>query len=285
MKWSKRREAARAVLAGGECVYPASVHDPITGRIAQEIGFELGMFSGSIASLTVLAAPDLITLTLTEFAEQARRINRACTLPLVVDADHGYGNALNVMRTVEELEIAGVAALSLEDTELPRPYGAPRPRLIPLEEGVAKIKAGLAARVDPGLAILARTGACSVTGLEDALVRARAYCATGADGLFLTGVTTRAELDALAEVATLPLILGTLSPAIAERGYLASRGVRVALQGHLPIQAAMAAVHATLRALRDGTPPSQVTGLPAPALSRMASREAEHASWTEMFLG
>jgi len=285
MKWSKQREAARAVLQGSACIHPASVHDPITGRIAEEIGFELGMFAGSIASLTVLAAPDLITLTLTEFAEQALRINRACTLPLVVDADHGYGNALNVMRTVEELEIAGVAALSLEDTELPRPYGAAKPRLISLEEGVAKVRAGLAARVDPVLAILARTGACSITGLEDARARARAYCATGADGLFLTGVTTRAELDALAEVATLPLILGTLSPAIADRDYLASRGVRIALQGHLPIQAAIAAVHATLRALRDGTPPAEVPGMPPTALSRMAAREAEHAAWTKAFLG
>lgn len=285
MKWSKRREAARAVLAGSACIHPASVHDPLTGRIAEEIGFELGMFAGSIASLTVLAAPDLITLTLTEFAEQALRINRACTLPLVVDADHGYGNALNVMRTVEELEVAGVSALSLEDTELPRPYGAPKPRLISLEEGVAKVKAGLTARVDPSLMVFARTGACNITGLADALVRARAYCATGADGLFLTGVTTREELDALAEVATLPLILGTLSPAIADRDYLASRGVRVALQGHLPIQAAMAAVYATLRALRDGTPPAQVAGIAPPALSRMASREAEHATWTDRFLG
>ena len=275
---------ARAVLAGSACIHPASVHDPITGRIAQEIGFELGMFAGSIASLTVLAAPDLITLTLTEFAEQALRINRACSLPLLVDADHGYGNALNVMRTVEELEIAGVAGLSLEDTELPRPYGAARPRLVSLEEGVAKVKAGIAARVDPGLAILARTGACSITGLEDALVRARAYCGTGADGLFLTGVTTRAELDALAGVATLPLILGTLSPAIADRDYLASRGVRVALQGHLPIQAAIAAVHATLRALRDGVAPVDIGGLPPAALSASASREAEHADWTARFL-
>ena len=121
MKWQKRREAARAVLAGSACIHPASVHDPLTGRIAESLGFELGMFAGSIASLTVLAAPDLITLTLTEFAEQALRINRACTLPLVVDADHGYGNALNVMRTVEELEVAGVSAMSIEDTELPRP--------------------------------------------------------------------------------------------------------------------------------------------------------------------
>jgi oxaloacetate decarboxylase len=285
MKWSKRREAARAVLAGSACIHPASVHDPITGRIAQEIGFELGMFAGSIASLTVLAAPDLITLTLTEFAEQALRINRACTLPLVVDADHGYGNALNVMRTVEELEIAGVSALSLEDTELPRAFGVAKPRLISLDEGVAKVKAGLAARVDPSLAILARTGACSITGLADAVARARAYCATGADGLFLTGVTTRDELDALAEAATLPLVLGQLTPAIADREHLASRGVRIALQGHLPIQAAMAAVHATLRALRDGTPPAEVTGMPPKALSRMASREAEHAGWTAEYLG
>ena len=152
MKWSKRREAARAVLEGAACIHPASVHDPITARNAQEIGFELGMFAGSIASLTVLAAPDVITLTLTEFAGQALRINRACSLPLVVDADHGYGNALNVMRTVEELEIAGVSALSLEDTELPRPYGASAPRLITLDEGVAKIRAGLAARVEIGRA-------------------------------------------------------------------------------------------------------------------------------------
>ena len=157
MKWSKRREAARAVLAGQACIHPASVHDPITGRIAQEIGFELGMFAGSIASLAVLAAPDLITLTLTEFAEQALRINRACTLPLVVDADHGYGNALNVMRTVEELEIAGVSALSLEDTELPRPYGAPKPRLIPLDEGVVTLLKSATVRVWPSATVTSIT--------------------------------------------------------------------------------------------------------------------------------
>src|ERR1700692_2900092 len=85
--------------------------------------FEIGMFAGSVASFTVLGAPDLIVLTLTEFAEQAYRICRAGSLPLLVDADHGYGNALNVMRTVEELETAGVAALCIEDTVLPRTYG------------------------------------------------------------------------------------------------------------------------------------------------------------------
>ena len=92
-----------------DCIHPGSVFDPISARIAEELGFEVGMFAGSIASFTVLGAPDLIVLTLTEFAEQAYRINRAGKLPLLVDADHGYGNALNVMRTVQELETAGVA--------------------------------------------------------------------------------------------------------------------------------------------------------------------------------
>src|SRR5829696_6814445 len=109
MHWTARREAFRAILDGDRCVYPASVFDPLSARIAEDIGFELGMFAGSVASLAVLGAPDLIVVTLTEFAEQALRINRAGSLPLLVDADHGYGNALNVKRTVEELETAGVS--------------------------------------------------------------------------------------------------------------------------------------------------------------------------------
>src|SRR5579863_8437157 len=108
MGWSDRRKRLRAVLAGRRCVHPGSVFDPMSARIAEDLGFELGMFAGSVASLTVLGAPDLIVVTLSEFAEQAHRICRAGSLPLLVDADHGYGNALNVMRTVEELENAGV---------------------------------------------------------------------------------------------------------------------------------------------------------------------------------
>ena len=108
MHWADRRRRFRAVLAGDRCVHPGSVFDPISARIAEDLGFELGMFAGSTASLTVLGAPDLIVLTLSEFTAQAYRINRAGNLPLLVDADHGYGNALNAKRTVEELETAGV---------------------------------------------------------------------------------------------------------------------------------------------------------------------------------
>src|SRR5581483_3169109 len=123
MDWRARRRRFRAQLGERRCIHPGSVFDPISARIAADLGFEVGMLAGSVASLAVLGAPDLILLSLSEFADQAYRINRAADLPLLVDADHGYGNALNVMRTVEELETAGVAALSIEDTALPRGYG------------------------------------------------------------------------------------------------------------------------------------------------------------------
>ncbi len=110
---------------------------------------------------------------MSEFAEQAYRINRACELPLLVDADHGYGNALNVKRTVEELENAGVAALSIEDTELPRPFrSGGKVNLISIEEGVGKMRAAIAGRQDPGLTIAARTSAsCAGSSLPRAHYR------------------------------------------------------------------------------------------------------------------
>src|SRR4051812_40665058 len=116
--FSDRRQRLRQVLEGRHCVHPASVFDAMSGRIAEDLGFEVGMFAGSVAAMAVLGSPDLLVLTLTELAEQVRRIGRASTLPLLVDADHGYGNALSVMRTVQELETAGAAALTIEDTEL-----------------------------------------------------------------------------------------------------------------------------------------------------------------------
>ena len=124
MAFQKRRNALRAVLTGSTCIRPGSVYDPTSIRIAQDLGFELGMFGGSVASLAVLGDPDITLITLTELAEQMRRMSRAASLPVLVDADHGYGNALNVRRTVQELETAGAAGLTIEDTLLPQAYGA-----------------------------------------------------------------------------------------------------------------------------------------------------------------
>ncbi len=249
-----RRSRLRAILEGEACVFPASTHDPISARIAAGIGFELGMLAGSVASMSVLGAPDIILLTLSEFAETARRIGRASDLPVIADADHGYGNALNVMRTVEELETAGIAGMTIEDTALPRPFGADATTLLSREESVGKLKAALAARSDPGLCIFGRTGALSVTDMGDALERLRAYQDTGVDGVFFSGARTRAQIEALARVARVPLLLGGATPELLDRAFLAQHRVRVALQGHQPFAAAVAAIERTMRALRAGEP-------------------------------
>ncbi len=141
MAFRKRREALRAILSGSACIRPGSVYDATSIRIAEDLGFEVGMFGGSVASLAVLGDPDIALITLTELAEQMRRMSRAAALPVLVDADHGYGNALNVRRTVQELEAAGAAGLTIEDTLLPQAFGEPKAQLISLEEGVGKMKA------------------------------------------------------------------------------------------------------------------------------------------------
>src|SRR6266704_2706221 len=196
MPFRQRREKLRAILSGPACIRPGSVYDAISIRIAEDLGFELGMFGGSVASLAVLGDPDITLITLTELAEQMRRMSRAAHLPVLVDADHGYGNALNVRRTVQELETAGAAGLTIEDTLLPQAFGQTKTPLISLEEGVGKMKAALDGRGDPSLVIMARTGAASISGLDDAIARARAYDTTGVDALFFTGLKNRAELEA-----------------------------------------------------------------------------------------
>lgn len=286
MNFSPRREGFRAILFGQRCIHPASVFDPISARIAADLGFELGMFAGSTAALTVLGAPDLGLLSLTEFAEQAYRICRAAELPLLVDADHGFGNALSVKRTVEELETAGVAALTIEDTLLPVAFGdRGTSRLISVEEGVGKMRAALAGRQDPRLVILGRTSAVAITGLDDALVRLRAYEAAGVDGLFLVGVKTRDQLAAISATVTPPLLLGNTTGELEDADYLSANRVRVCLQGHLPFMAGVRAVYETLKALRDGTPPKQITHVAATDLMRQVTRDADYTRWTKDFLG
>jgi carboxyvinyl-carboxyphosphonate phosphorylmutase len=228
----------RDILAGDVCIHPGSVHDAISARIAGSLGFELAMFAGSVASLAVLGAPDIVVLTLTEFAEQARRICRAAPLPVLVDADHGYGNALNVMRTVQELEIAGIAALTIEDTDLPTPFATPKPTLLSIEEGAGKIAAALAARDDPLMA-----------------------------------------------ATSLPIILGSAPPSLGDKAKLAESRVRISLQGHQPFAASVQAIHATLKALRDGTAPGAIGGVAPAGLMREVTAGEDYETWARRFLG
>src|ERR1700754_1824517 len=231
MAFRKRREALRAILSRSSCIHPGSVYDAISIRIAEDLGFEVGMFGGSVASLAVLGDPDITLITLTEIAEQMRRMSRAAALPVLVDADHGYGNALNVRRTVQELETAGAAGLTIEDTLLPAAFGEAKAQLISLEEGIGKMKAALDGRGDPSLVIMGRTGAASITGVDDAIARAKAYEATGVDALFFTGIKAKAELEAISAATTLPIVLGGAPEEMAAPDYLAGLRVRIALQG------------------------------------------------------
>jgi carboxyvinyl-carboxyphosphonate phosphorylmutase len=285
MTFLHRREALRSILSGSVCVRPGSVYDAISIRIAEDLGFELGMFGGSVASLAVLGDPDIALITLTELAEQMRRMSRASTLPVLVDADHGYGNALNVRRTIEELETAGAAGLTIEDTLLPPAFGETRTQLISLEEGVGKMKAAVDTRRDPSLVIVGRSVAASITSLDDAIVRAKAYEASGVDALFFTGIKSRAELEAITSATRLPIILGGAPEAMSDLVYLREQRVRIALQGHAPIAAATKAVYETLKALREGLPPKALTGLASAELTGRVTREAEVNARLAQFLG
>ena len=285
MAFRKRRENLRAILSGSACIRPGSVYDAISIRIAEDLGFEVGMFGGSVASLAVLGDPDITLITLTELADQMRRMSRAAALPVLVDADHGYGNALNVRRTVEELEAAGAAGLTIEDTLLPQAFGQARTQLISLEEGVGKMKAALDARGDPSLVIIGRTGAASVTSVDDAIVRAKAYQATGVDALFFTGVKTRADLEAIAAATTLPVVLGGPTEEMADWDFLARQRVRIAVQGHAPVAAATQAIFETLKAVREGTAPKQLQGLASSELMNRVTRDAAAKQRGADFLG
>jgi len=285
MTFQNRRDALRLILTGSRCIRPGSVYDAISIRIAEDLGFEVGMFGGSVASLAVLGDPDVTLITLTELAEQMRRMSRAAALPVLVDADHGYGNALNVRRTVQELEIAGAAGLTIEDTLLPQAFGQTGTQLISIEEGVGKMKAAVDARGDPRLVIMARSGAASISSLDDATARVVAYEGTGVDALFLTGIKTQAELEAISAATKLPIVLGGFPEEKIDLDYLANRRVCIALQGHAPFAAATLAVYETLKALRAGTAPKNLKGLASSELMGRLTRDVDVKARGGEFLG
>ncbi|MEM7562691.1 MAG: isocitrate lyase/PEP mutase family protein [Pseudomonadota bacterium] len=284
MNLSPRRQKLKRILNGDACIYPASVFDPISARIAQDLGYEAGMFAGSIASLTVLGAPDLIVLTLTELAEQCQRICRAGDLPVIVDADHGYGNALSVKRTIEELETSGIACVTIEDTLLPKRFGSSGTEFLSREEGVGKMKAALAGRQDPSFTILGRTSAVGANGVEDGIQRAQAYLDAGVDGIMFVGIQGPEELEAIAGAIDAPIMLGGASANLHDLEYLAQCGVKICLQGHQPFMAAVQALYSSLKALREGTPPAQLDGIVSSELMKQLSRNDDYQSWQKEFL-
>jgi carboxyvinyl-carboxyphosphonate phosphorylmutase len=274
------RTEFRKLLESGQCYHTASVFDPMSARIAADLGFEVGILGGSVASLQVLAAPDFALITLSEFVEQAARIGRVARLPVIADADHGYGNALNVMRTITELERAGVAALTIEDTWLPTKYGYKSTDLIPMDEAVGKIRAALEARIDPELSIFARTNA-AVLAVEEVIHRAEAYQAAGADGICIMGIRDFAHLEQVAERVSVPLMLVTYAnPALDDNDRLAELGVRVVVDGHLAYFAAIKATYDCLREQRN----IHASELSASELSTKYSTLEEYRIWAREYM-
>ncbi len=274
------RKDLRVLMGSKRCYYTASTFDPMSARIAADIGFEVGILGGSVASLQVLAAPDFALITLSEFTEQATRIGRVARLPIIADADHGYGNALNVMRTVTELERSGVAALTIEDTLLPAKYGHKSTDLISLEEAVGKIEAALAARIDPVMSIFARTNAAQLS-IESTVARVKAYQAVGADGICIVGIRDFEHLEQISQHVSIPLMLVAYdNPALRDRERLAANGVRFMVNGH---SAYFAAIKATYDCLREQRGIAEGT-LNASEMSTNYSTLEENRAWAVRFM-
>jgi carboxyvinyl-carboxyphosphonate phosphorylmutase len=276
------RRQFRELLASNSCYHTASVFDPMSARIAADLGFEVGILGGSVASLQVLAAPDFALITLSEFAEQATRIGRVAQLPVIADADHGYGNALNVMRTVVELERAGIGALTIEDTLLPAQFGRRSTDLISVAEGVGKIRAALEARVDPELTVIARTHA-GVLSTQEVISRTQAYQAAGADAICMVGVKDFEHLEQIAENLSVPLMLVTYgNPALHDDARLAALGVRIVVAGHGAYFAAIKATYDSLREQRQQF--SKSSDLSATELTHTYTHPESYVGWAKEFM-
>jgi carboxyvinyl-carboxyphosphonate phosphorylmutase len=280
-----RRRAFRKILQGNTCLTPASVSDPLSMRAAQDLGFEVALLAGSVASLVVLGAPDIALLTSTELAEQVRRICRAGDLPLLVDGDHGYGNALNVRRTIEDVEAAGAAAITIEDTVLPASFGsAAADQRVSLPELAGKIRAALDARTDENFTIVGRTSAALSSNPAGVLTRQAALQDAGADAVFVLGVKALQDLDPLAKAARVPLIVGSVPPEVTA-GQLSERNVRLCLAGHRAYFDAVAATYERLHQQRVGsTAPAARNGIEPQTLVKQLSLAERYARWAQKFL-
>lgn len=204
-------ERLRDLLAGDGLVVVPGVHDGLSARVADAVGFDAVSMTGNGAVLSRLGRPDVGTATVVEMAEHARRLQEAVEVPLIADADNGYGNAVNLIRTVREFAAAGVAAIHVEDQTFPKRCGfVEGKQVVPVEEAVGKFRAAADVRdeVRPDLVLIARTDARGAPGgtIADAIERVHAYLEAGADVGFVQGPADADELAAVGEAVDAPLL-------------------------------------------------------------------------------
>nr|WP_214403091.1 oxaloacetate decarboxylase [Pseudonocardia lacus] len=263
------RARLRELLAGTGPLVAPGAYDALSARLVEQAGFDVVYMTGFGTTASLIGRPDVGLLSGAEMVDNARRIAAAVDVPVIADADTGYGNAINVLRTVREYEQAGVAGLHLEDQVHPKKCGHMSGKaVIGTAEMVGKIEAAVAARRDPDLVLIARTDAAAVEGLDAAIARARAYLAAGADVLFVEAPTSEDDIARVAgELAgAAPLVFnwaeGGRTPPI-PLARIAELGFSLVLFPIGTLLAATAGIRAVLQTLRaDGTPAAAMPGLP-----------------------
>ncbi|HEX4012211.1 MAG TPA: oxaloacetate decarboxylase [Solirubrobacteraceae bacterium] len=250
----------RERFATGEMVLAPGCYDALSARLVEEAGFDAAYMTGFGSAASLLGRPDVGLLTMPEMVDNARRIAAAVGIPVIADADTGYGNPLNVIRTVHEYAAAGVAAIHIEDQVTPKKCGHMEGKqLIGAGEMAAKIAAAVAARDDSGMLIIARTDARAVEGLDAALERARRYAAAGADALFVEAPQSEAEIEAVAAAfPDLPLLFnyaeGGKTPPVSH-AVLRELGFSLVIFPLSALLVATGAIRAVLAQIREhGTP-------------------------------
>ncbi|HYP85473.1 isocitrate lyase/PEP mutase family protein [Variovorax sp.] len=254
----------RALLARPDLVVAPGAYDGMTARMVQAAGFSCVYMTGAGAS-AARGFPDYGLLSMSEMADAAGVLARSVSLPLVADADTGYGNELNVTRTVREYEMRGVAGLHIEDQVAPKRCGhLDGKEVIPRGQFVAKIRAALEARRDPAFLVIARTDARAMLGLDEAVERARAALAAGADMVFVEAAQSMEELESIPRRVEGPCLLNIVRGGKTPDLSLAAAqdmGYRMAILPSLLIGAAASACEQALSTLRStGQPPSSAQG-------------------------
>lgn len=279
------RKVFREILEARRAVRTASASNPVSVRLAAGLGYEAAMLAGSVAALEVLGSPDLVLLSSTDLADQTRRLCRVAEIPILIDADHGYGNALNVMRTVEEIAGAGAAGITIEDTDLPAKYARDAgDSLIPLEEGLDKLRAAMLARSDSGLVVCARTSAARIAGTEEVIRRVRAYEEAKPDAIFLSGISGPDQLQAIVDAVSLPVILGAAGPQLCDEELLRGMGVSLWLQGHAPSVEAIHAMQETYSRMKKNAVGGEMKSLTSDALVKDLVKAKRYASWMHEYM-
>ncbi len=245
----------KELLARRAAVTVPGAANALFARVIEELGFEAVYVTGAGIANMLLGAPDVGLTTMTEVRDTAAAIAEAVSVPIIVDADTGYGNAVNVVRTVRALERAGAAGIQIEDQAFPKKCGHFAGKdVIAREEMVQKIKAAVDTRHDQSLQIIARTDAYAVEGLERALERAQAYVAAGADVTFVEAPTTLDELARIPKALDVPqvanIVFGGKTPDPG-REKLAELGFSIVLYANAALQAALKASYDVLSVLKS----------------------------------